>query len=81
MKKTFIKRQINKYLLLRKNAVLEEREENYVLRDRINDLPEFRTWVRSFGTNARIIKPKELKEMVLQDILEMLKKYGGDSNV
>jgi len=73
---------IHKKLLLhargRDSASIEEREDSYLLKDKVRGILEFKKWVRSFGRSATCLKPEKLRESIKKDLKLMCERYGVD---
>lgn len=54
----------------------DKEDGNAVLSFRVSSLSEVCSWVMAFGGEAEVLKPPELKEMVLERAESILRRYG-----
>ena len=75
-KEDFIYRKLLKYNNIRKCSNIFEKDDCYILIDKINGILEVKKWIRGFGRSAYVIEPKELRDDIINDLDMMMIRYG-----
>jgi proteasome accessory factor B len=55
----------------------KQRDGSLILRLRLSSTVEFKSWVLSFGANAVVLEPEELRAEIAAELERLLKVYGG----
>ena len=76
-KEYFILRKLKNYMSMRKDAIILEEKNKYILKDKVCGVNEFLRWVRTFGDSAVCIKPQELRNKMKDELKLMQKRYEG----
>ena len=59
-----------------KNQVITDNKDDSILLELpVNNLAEIKKMVLSYGKNAKVIEPVELKQMIKAELIEMIEKY------
>lgn len=73
----FILSKLVSYKNTRKDSQIIDTVKEYILKDTMCGVGEFKKWVRSFGDSAVVLKPEVLRKQIIDDIKIMWERYGG----
>ncbi|CAA7600238.1 Winged helix-turn-helix DNA-binding domain protein [Acididesulfobacillus acetoxydans] len=68
--------RVREELANRKTCTLREENGHLLVEDRVDGLAELAVWLRGFGPGAEVIGPKELRDLVVNDLEKILEIYG-----
>ncbi|KLU59848.1 hypothetical protein CEB3_c39820 [Peptococcaceae bacterium CEB3] len=69
--------RVNEELANRETCSLREENDCLIVEDRVDGFAELAVWVRGFGPGAEVMEPKELRDLVIDDLEKTLDVYGG----
>ncbi|WP_374724387.1 helix-turn-helix transcriptional regulator [Calidifontibacillus erzurumensis] len=72
-----VARYINEYDFYTDTVLEEQDDGSLLLKTTVRSKSEFIRWVRSYGLNAEILEPKEVREQLREEHKQLLKKYSN----
>ena len=69
--------RVREELSCRASCRLHEADGALIMEDEVDGLGEIAVWLRGFGPGAEVIEPRELREMVTEDLRQLAALYGG----
>lgn len=67
--------KVKRDLEFRKHKIIEDYENYFIYEDEVIGINSFKKWLRSFGSSAVVIEPKELKEEIVMAAIKALNYY------
>lgn len=59
------------------NTTIENNNDGSILlTTTVKSVKEFLSWIRSFGLNAEVLEPKEIREKLLEEYRKMVERYS-----
>jgi predicted DNA-binding transcriptional regulator YafY len=59
----------------RSQEIIENRDGSIVLKLKLGNLEEIKSWVMGFGSMAKVLEPREFVEAIRQDVRQMAEAY------
>ncbi|MNN57389.1 hypothetical protein D3C81_1723760 [compost metagenome] len=75
LKEVDVENKIKRDLKYRKNKILEEYDGFFLYEDIVIGINSFRAWIRSYGSSAIVLEPKELRDSILDSAKKCLEYY------
>ena len=71
---------VSEKLWLPTQKIITQKDDSIIFQARVDGLEEIKKWVLGFGRLARVIKPQELVDQIVQETCEVQKLYTKPEN-
>lgn len=70
-----VSKYVYEYEFYTDTILIEQEDESLILKTEVKSKLEFLRWIRSFGLDAEVLEPNEVREDLKREFIQLLKKY------